>query len=215
MLLARRGRNTLIIRGMNNGTTDSYLNSMGKRLRIHREDMGISQTELAQRMERYGVNVRSAHISGIERRGKAPSVPVLAAIARALNTSSDYLLMLSDDPSPYGESAPGTPLYISEQADEIARIVDNLPPYRRDELLVHARMVEIMEVQSERDVRGALDTVALKLRSAGLVIGEDALAQIRRVLLDYTADILGTNATASVDAVAISGELQSRRKAVR
>jgi transcriptional regulator with XRE-family HTH domain len=189
------------------------LDDTGTRLMLLRRGTGKNQGELAEALARRGVGITGSHISNIELNKKKPSLEVAIALADELGASLDYITGRSDVPEMMNERAESV-IYLSEQADEIARIVDNLPPYRRDELLAHAHMVEVMESQSERDVKGALDAVALKLRSAGLVLGDDALAQIRRVLLDYTADILGTNASA-VDAVTISDELKSRRKSVR
>ena len=54
----------------------------------------MNQTELAQNMGRYGNAVTPSYISQIEKGDKIPSVDVLVAMAKALDTSADYLLML-------------------------------------------------------------------------------------------------------------------------
>lgn len=86
----------------------------------------MNQTELAQHMGRYGNAVTPSYISQIEKGDKIPSVDVLVAMARALDTSADYLLMLSDDPRRPG-SAIETMQYFSPEADFIAKQVDAMP----------------------------------------------------------------------------------------
>ena len=75
------------------------LNTFGRRLRILREDAGLTQNELRERvLERTGVTMGISYISEIERNDRAPSVTVAAALARGLDTSLDYLTLLTDDP---------------------------------------------------------------------------------------------------------------------
>lgn len=194
MLLVEMATENATIADMN--TTD-YLGSMGKRLRIHREEMGLSQIDLVDRMRTYGVDVKSQHISGLERSGKSPSVQVLAAIARALETSTDYLLMLTDDPRPIDERDVAIAGF-SPEADELARIVDGLPPFRRAEILAHAQMVEVMERDNQRDVAAALAQFDDQLTANGLVIGENGMRVLHAAMLDYAAALLGANATSAI-----------------
>jgi transcriptional regulator with XRE-family HTH domain len=185
----------------------------GTRLMLLRRGTGKNQGELADALLRRGVKrVTGSHISNIELNKKKPSLEVAIALADELGTSLDYLTGRTDVPEMMNEHAESV-IYLSEQADEIARIVDNLPPYRRDELLAHARMVEVMERDNERDVQAALDAVAPQLRAAGSVIGPDAMESLKRLLLDYTATLLGVNATASVATVTNERETAGRRKA--
>jgi len=112
---------------------------MGKRLRILREDQGINQTELAQRMADMGAGIDPSYLSQIEADAKMPRLPVLAAIVRALNTTSDYLLLLSDQPATAAPDEP--PNYFSEEADEAARLIDAMQPARRAEALALLRVI--------------------------------------------------------------------------
>jgi transcriptional regulator with XRE-family HTH domain len=182
--------------------TRDYINTMGKRLRIHREEMRLSQTDMVQRMrEECAIDVRSAHISGIENGNKLPSAPVLAAIARVLNVSADYLLMLTNDPRPV-DDVPTPDVGMSPEAEEVARITDGLPPFQRSALLAHARILETMERESERNVSAALAMFAEKIRANGLIIGENGMQTIRAALIDYTTSLLGADATSAIDAMA-------------
>jgi hypothetical protein len=74
-------------------------------------------------------------------------------------------------------------------------------------------MVDVRERDNERDVQAALDAVAPQLKAAGSVIGPEAMESLKRLLLDYTATLLGTNAAEAVRAVASEREPASRRKA--
>jgi transcriptional regulator with XRE-family HTH domain len=80
--------------------TELRFNTFGKRVRILREDMGLSQSDLAERVEASGVHLRQTYLSELERTGKTPTGEIVAGIAKALNTTTDYLLLMNDDPAP-------------------------------------------------------------------------------------------------------------------
>ncbi len=67
--------------------------NLGDRIRLKRGK--LSQGALAKR-----VGVSQAFLSEVERNLKGVSMDVLKAIAQALNTSSDYLMGRTNDPSP-------------------------------------------------------------------------------------------------------------------
>jgi len=76
-------------------------NTFGKRLKLLRMDKGLTQDELAQKMrEDHGVAVGQNYISEMERFNKIPSGGIVAAMAKALGTTTDYLLMVSNAPTP-------------------------------------------------------------------------------------------------------------------
>lgn len=82
----------------------SGLVGMGDRIRNLRETAGYSQLELAVALKkRHGVEVHQTHVSGMETGRKQPSVSVLAALAEVLETNTDYLLGLTDDPAPHSD----------------------------------------------------------------------------------------------------------------
>ena len=63
------------------------LTLLGNRIRIAREKKGITQEELAER-----VNISPSHISVIERGVKTARIDTVARIANELDVSADYLL---------------------------------------------------------------------------------------------------------------------------
>jgi len=74
----------------------------GSRLRAKRENQGHTQESLAQ-----SIGVSGRQIGRWEHSKANPQANQLLALARVLNTSTDYLLGLSDDPTPYGEKNDG------------------------------------------------------------------------------------------------------------
>lgn len=63
------------------------LTLLGNRIRIAREKKGITQEELAER-----VNISPSHISVIERGVKTARIDTVARIANELDVSADYLM---------------------------------------------------------------------------------------------------------------------------
>src|SRR5262245_16792654 len=63
---------------------------IGQRIRQAREYRGVTQRELAQRLQR-----SPQHISQIEVKGLAPRPDLLIRIAQVLNVTTDYLLGLT------------------------------------------------------------------------------------------------------------------------
>ncbi len=64
----------------------------GERLRQLRRARGMTQQELAQKL-----NMTKASVSAYETSGKYPSVEVLRKLAELFRVSADYLLGLADD----------------------------------------------------------------------------------------------------------------------
>lgn len=77
-----------------------FLDTVGKRIRILRQDLGLNQAELVHELEKRSIEVGRSYISELERTDKVPSGTVLAGLARVLGTTTDYLLLLTDDPNP-------------------------------------------------------------------------------------------------------------------
>lgn len=77
-----------------------YLDTFGKRLRLLREDLGLTQGELAEKLREYGQPVGQSYISELERTDKMPSGAVVAGLAEILGCTSDFLLLLSDATNP-------------------------------------------------------------------------------------------------------------------
>ena len=60
----------------------------------------MSQQDLADALNRNGVDVQRTRVSQLERAAHSPPGNMVAALATILGTSGDYLLMLTDDPLP-------------------------------------------------------------------------------------------------------------------
>lgn len=69
-----------------------------KRLREDERDPKVSQNDLAEQLTQAGHRVGQGQIGHIEVGAKLPSPPLLVALARRFNTSTDYLLGLTDNP---------------------------------------------------------------------------------------------------------------------
>ena len=120
----------------------------GARLRGIREQRGWTQGELE-----LSSGIRRAHISRLETgQRKNPSATLVARLAKALNISTDYLVGLTDDPTPSREAICGPDEY-SVMADEAYRLLLRLPEGRRQEILALLRaMVKNMSVLEEEAI---------------------------------------------------------------
>jgi transcriptional regulator with XRE-family HTH domain len=107
------------------------LNTTGKRVERLRRDHGWTQVELAR-----AAQVRQGYISIIEKDNGAPSAALMAAIARALETTLDFLMMLTNDPRTPKDAEP---TYLSKEAEETAKMVDEMYPDFRAKALLAVR----------------------------------------------------------------------------
>ena len=123
-----------------------FLNSIGKRVRILRNDLRMEQKEVAALASVYGVQVSQATISRIERDVIEPNAVTIAALARALGTTTDYLLMLSDDPVPPGEDEAEPVKALRDgparyEVSELLSLLNAMPAEDVDHLLYVARLM--------------------------------------------------------------------------
>lgn len=81
------------------------LNTTGKRIAFHRDELGFSQEGLAAELRRRGIDIKRSQVSRIENQDHPPSGEILSALAHILGLTTDYLLVLSDTPLP-PEGAP-------------------------------------------------------------------------------------------------------------
>ena len=72
---------------------------LGQRLRKLREELGLTQDELAEK-----IGVAVLQINRYEQHNSQPKAELVARMAQALDVSADYLLGLTDDPAPAGLS---------------------------------------------------------------------------------------------------------------
>lgn len=113
------------------------LDTLGKRVRILRLDLDMRQNDLESKLKEHGADIGQSYISVLENSDRIPSGEVVAALAKALGTTTDYLLLLTDNPlRPEDESGAN----ISEDSEEILRLYDRLSPGRRRDLIRQADM---------------------------------------------------------------------------
>lgn len=100
------------------GFMTELLNTTGKRVERLRKDRHWTQKQLSA-----AADVRQSYISGIENDTASPSAEIMARVAKALGTSLDFLVMISDNPVVKEDSEPE---FFSPEADEAARIIDGI-----------------------------------------------------------------------------------------
>lgn len=152
--------NRAILRGIHVATIGDMeqlkaMRTIGGRIRILRDDRGLTQKELAR-----SLGISNEYLSQIELGKKKPNAGHLVALADMLNTSVDFLLLRTDDPSPLGQDDEGQNM--TPEADTVAKLVDNLPQYQREECLVVVRAL----VNSFAAQQAIGDAAAARIRSA-------------------------------------------------
>ena len=86
--------------------------TLQQRLRARREARGLRNSQVARTL-----GISTAHVSDMESGKSKPSLELLARLAELYATSTDYLLGLTDDPTPVGRG---------EDALSFCREADNL-----------------------------------------------------------------------------------------
>lgn len=75
-----------------------FNDTLGKRVRLLRQYHNLNQEHLIDLMlQQSNVRVGQGYISDIERDRADPTWRVVAALAKALGTTTDYLTLLTDD----------------------------------------------------------------------------------------------------------------------
>lgn len=106
------------------------LDTFGKRVKVLRIDRGLSQIELRDAMKKHGVDIGETYISELERSAKMPMLDVAAAMAQALGITVDYLALIVEEALPL-ERVEAEPHYMTPEADEVARLVDDMSKEQR------------------------------------------------------------------------------------
>lgn len=141
---------------------------MGDRLRLSRNRAKLS---LGQVAEYEAVSV--TYLSALERGANKPNVwDLLARLAQRYRVSSDYLLGLSEDPTPPDERRP---MLLHEQ--EIIDLIPQLSDERRAELLDHMRVA--LHAQQRAD---NYREMAIYVERLNEVAGTDAMNVLRQML---------------------------------
>jgi transcriptional regulator with XRE-family HTH domain len=123
------------------GAKRRVLNTFGKREKALRDDVGMTQEELIAEMDRrFGIKVSQGYLSKLENSSAFPGGEMVAVFARALRTTSDYLLLLTDDKRPIDvqvESAESSAFY-DDMIRGVVEIMRQVSPAMRHEILAAA-----------------------------------------------------------------------------
>lgn len=156
------------------------LKTFGQRLRWARQNHAkITQTELAKKMkEEQGVPIGKNYISELEKEEakKRPSFEMVRAMAAAMNVSLDFFGRFTELLEPvHGKEQ--SPHYFSEEADEVAQLVDAMKPEQRVLVLNLARNITAPTERERRqsEVKDILDSIEREL-------GRDTRVSVERVL---------------------------------
>ncbi len=112
-----------------------FFNTTGKRVRILRQDMGMTQDEMHHRLAEAGARVSRSYVSVIERQDILAGSDLVRGLAKVLNTSADYLLMLTDDPSPSRSNFEEETQPLDAAVRNMAERVNRTPAPLRGQLL--------------------------------------------------------------------------------
>ena len=82
---------------------DRFTNTTGKRIKLHREDLGLRQEDVVRLLMEQGIEIGQSRLSRIEQQQHAPPGEIVAGLAKILNVSTDYLLLLTDDPTQHDD----------------------------------------------------------------------------------------------------------------
>lgn len=161
------------------GSCRMALDTFGKRIRALRQDRGLSQIELREKMEKEaGVSIGETYISELERRPITPSLEIAAAMAKVLDVTLDYLGMLIEDGELSYKRVDTTPHYFSAEADEVAQLVDVMRPEQRVILAAVARTLSMRPTDQQRRLADALDI----LDSIERDLGKEARDEVERIM---------------------------------
>ena len=140
--------------------------TIGERIRELRTAKGQTGGQVATYL-----GITSVHVSNIESGKRKPSLDLLAKLAHYFGCSTDYLLGLTDDPSPAGEASDMQRLYNRlslERKKDLVEMADlwlrEESPAYQEELLV--RWIETIDTADEH-VRELLDEALARLADEG------------------------------------------------
>jgi transcriptional regulator with XRE-family HTH domain len=142
-----------------------FLNTSGKRIRILRNDLGYSQPDLVEVLQKNGITVSQSALSRYERDETDVGGKVVAAIAKLFGVTTDYLLLLTDIPSVKDEE---------READEKPKQIVDYSGLEPETFDLIQRFVAIFTELAPRD-QALLLNMAATMRQADTphIIGED------------------------------------------
>ena len=118
----------------------------GDRVRELRTALSLSQYDVSDELRRMGAEVKQSWLSQVERGGAGLRPEALTALAFLLGTSTDYLLGVTDDPSPREDLGAQVMLIERdegrrEELQRLFRAVEKLAPELKDE---YYAMIEVL-----------------------------------------------------------------------
>lgn len=166
------------------------LNSTGKRIKLLRHDLDLTQEELRRRLHLAGVDIHQSYISSLERSNSLPSGEVLAGLAKVLGTTADYLLLLSDDPLIPGEPDEDART-VTDDEWSLVTALRSLPDADRLGLLEMIQgMIDVAVRQRQRTGRPLTDTVPRTTQVPRVPRSREDLVALLSVLPDSVLDEL-------------------------
>jgi len=145
------------------------MNVLAKRLRQLRDAHALSQGQVA-----VYVGVAQTSYSALERGVVHPkTIDAITALARFYEVSADYLLGLTDDPTPVGRAEAAPPL-----AAEMLHTMRRLGPAHSRRLLVMAQALADDE-EAQREAAH----IEQRVNQIADVLGDDAFEKVMEALL--------------------------------
>jgi transcriptional regulator with XRE-family HTH domain len=160
-----------IIQGM---STKQQPDSPARRISLRLWQLGMKQKRIAEEL-----GYSSGFISDVVNGKKELGWDDTKKLATLLNTTTDYILGLREDPELFTDKEPA-PFYIHEESDQLAQLADAQPDWLRRQILAvaHAQVESIKEgttaAQDEQQLRETLRTLVL-------VLGKD---EVNRLIQD-------------------------------
>lgn len=112
------------------------MDTIGKRIKALREDMDLSQKELASK-----VNITEATLSRYENDLREPKVSAITRLAKELNTTTDFLLCACENPKSDKDA-----YTLGLREVRLLKIYDNLTSINKIRLMERAQaLAEIQE----------------------------------------------------------------------
>lgn len=134
--------------------------TLGQRIVKLRGDYGWTQSDLIRRVRDVGDNVARSTISRIENNERNPSPELLATLARVLGTSTDYLLLLTDNPLPPNDAKVINEIeYPYEVEDSLVRsLLDAVGRLSRSDQAMLLGIAERLAIASQPRIIGGEET---------------------------------------------------------
>lgn len=157
----------------------SMISTFGGRVATLRQLNNMTQLELAEQCAKRGIALSQGYLSRLENDKRKhmtlPNAGIVLVLADILDTTTDFLLGRTNDPT----SLPRSPL-LTDEAREAARIVDGLSALRRQEAMNVLRLIDKASV----DLQEYYAKERRLLDSIERLVGKEVREQIAATLRD-------------------------------